>query len=144
MKVCLIVEGLNDEYQIINAFKNFEGGDRVKCIVTGGTKVDNRILTEIEYYRRNEFDIFVLSDPDEAGNQLYHMIKHFYPDIPRIMADKQECAYYTGKKFKAGVEYSSYDYLRKIICPLIGVDYTPKENPVCWENVEGMFDRHNK
>jgi 5S rRNA maturation endonuclease (ribonuclease M5) len=79
------------------------------------------------------YDIYVLSDPDVAGNHLYEMIKHWCPDIPRLDVDPKECAYFTGKKYKAGIEYSSYTYLKKIICPLIGVNYKPKEYPICWD-----------
>jgi 5S rRNA maturation endonuclease (ribonuclease M5) len=132
-KALLMVEGTNDEYQIRCAFKGFEGGDRVKCLITEGTKVNNRILAEIEHYRRQGYDPYILSDPDEAGEHLAEMIQYWCPDIPRIEVDPKECAYFTGKKYKAGIEYSSHTYLKKIICPLIGVDYKPKEYPICWD-----------
>lgn len=133
MKVCLMVEGTKDEDQIRDAFKDFEGADRVECLVTEGTKVNNRILAEIENYKRNGYSIYILSDPDEAGEHLAQMIQHWYPDIPRLEVEVEECAYFTGKKFKAGIEYSSHTYLKKLICPLIGVDYKPKEYPICWD-----------
>jgi 5S rRNA maturation endonuclease (ribonuclease M5) len=133
MKAVLMVEGLNDEYQIRNAFKDFEGEDKIKCLVTEGTKVNNRILAEIENYRRQGYDIYILSDPDEAGGHLADMVQKWCPEIPRLEVDPKECAYFTGKKFKAGIEYASHTYLKKIICPLIGVDYKPKEHPICWD-----------
>lgn len=133
MKAVLMVEGTNDEYQILSAFKDFDGGDRVKCLITEGTKVNNRILAEIENYKRQGYDIYILSDPDEAGGHLAEMIQYWCPDIKRIDVDPKECAYFTGKKFKAGIEYASHTYLKKIICPLIGVDYKPKEYPICWD-----------
>jgi ribonuclease M5 len=132
-KAVLMVEGTNDEYQIRCAFKGFEGSDRVKCLITEGTKFNNRIRAEIEDYRMKGYDVYILADPDEAGNHLVSMIQEWCPDIPRLEVDPKECAYFTGKKRKAGVEYASYTYLKKIICPLIGVDYKPKEYPVCWD-----------
>jgi ribonuclease M5 len=132
-RAVLLVEGLNDEYQIRKAFEGFEGEDRVKCLITEGTKINNRIRAEVEDYQRKGYNIYILSDPDEAGEHLAEMIQHWCPDIPRIEVDPKECAYFTGKKYKAGIEYSSYTYLKKIICPLIGVDYKPKEYPICWD-----------
>lgn len=132
-KVALIVEGLKDEDQINSAFEDMDCKEYIRCLITEGTKVNNRILAEIEDLTRDGYDIYVLSDPDDAGFHLYEMIQHWRPDIPRLEADYRECAYYTGKKFKAGIEYASHTYLKKIICPLIGVEFKPKEYPICWE-----------
>jgi 5S rRNA maturation endonuclease (ribonuclease M5) len=132
-KIVLIVEGTNDENQIVDAFRDMDCKDYVKCLVTEGTKVNNRIRAEIEDLYKKGYEPYVLSDPDIAGFHLYEMIQHWYPDIPRLEVDPRECAYFTGKKFKAGVEYSSHTYLKKIICPLIGVEYKPKQSPICWD-----------
>lgn len=130
MRVALIVEGTKDADQIHNSF---EGNDNVKTLVTEGTKVNNRILNEIQYYIDIGYDIYILSDPDEAGKRLAEMIQFHYPDIPRLEVDEKKCAYFTGKKYKAGVEYASYKYLKKLISPLVGLDYEEDEEYICWD-----------
>jgi ribonuclease M5 len=132
-KAVFIVEGNKDEDQITNAFTDMDCRENVECLVTEGTKVNNRIRAEIEDYQRRGFDIYILSDPDEAGENLAKMIQYWYPHIPRLEADKTQCAYFTGKKFKGGIEYASHTYLKSLICPLIGVDYKPKQSPICWD-----------
>lgn len=131
MKAVVIVEGLKDREQIQKAFEGFS--DEVICLITEGTKMNNRIQAEIEDYQRQGIGVYILSDPDEAGEHLAHMIQHWYPEIPRLEVDFKECAYFTGKKFKAGIEYSSYDYLKELICPLIGVEFKRKQSPICWD-----------
>lgn len=130
MKAVLIVEGVHDADQI---HKAFEGNDNVKTLVTEGTKVNNRIIAEIEDYIRKGYQPYILSDPDIAGFHLAEMVQEFYPDIPRLEVDPKECAYFTGKKYKAGVEYASYDYLKELIYPLIGQKYIRKQYPICWD-----------
>lgn len=129
-KVVLIVEGLNDERQVRNAF---EGIDEVEVIITEGTKVNNRVIDEIISYKNNGYTPYILSDPDNGGNHLAEMIQSHFPNIERIDVDINECGYYTGKKLKAGIEYSSYDYLKSIVFPLIGKKYKKKESPICWD-----------
>ena len=129
-KVVLIVEGLKDEDQIRKAF---DGDDSVKCLVTEGTKMNNRIQAEIEDCQRQGIPVYILSDPDEAGFHLSQMVQYWYPDIPRLEVDFKECAYFTGKKYKAGIEYSSYDYLKELIYPLIGIKYERKKCPINWD-----------
>lgn len=133
MKVLLIVEGLKDKEQIIDAFKSTDYKDRIKILITEGTKVNNKILAEIEDCQRKGYEPYVLSDPDISGLHLYEMIHQWHPEIPRIEVDPKQCAYFTGKKYKAGVEYASHTYLKEVICPLIGVDYQPKQHPICWD-----------
>lgn len=133
MKAVLMVEGIKDADQIHMAFRDDEYKDDVKTLVTEGTKINNRIRAEIEDYQREGYPIYILSDPDDAGEQLAKMIQHWYPSIPRIYVDRNECGYFTGKKMKAGIEHSSYNYLKKIICPLIGVKYIEELPPICWD-----------
>lgn len=130
MKAVVIVEGLKDREQIQKAFDN---DDDVICLITEGTKMNNRIQAEIEDYLRQGVGVYILSDPDEAGQHLAQMIQYWYPQIPRLEVDPKECAYFTGKKFKAGIEYSSYDYLKEIISPLIGKQYRRKQYPINWD-----------
>jgi 5S rRNA maturation endonuclease (ribonuclease M5) len=130
MKAVVIVEGLKDKDQILNAF---DGDPDVITLVTEGTKMNNRIRAEIEDYFRQGIKAYILSDPDEAGQHLAEMIQYWYPEIPRLEVDFKECAYFTGKKFKAGIEYASYDYLKELISPLIGRQFKRKQYPICWD-----------
>lgn len=130
MKAVLIVEGLNDADQI---HKAFNGNKNIITLVTEGTKINNRIRTDIETYLSEGVDVYILSDPDDAGARLAQMIQSWYPQLPRLEVDDRQCAYYTGKRFKSGVEYSSYDYLKKIISPLIGLEYKEKVLDINWD-----------
>jgi ribonuclease M5 len=130
MKAVFIVEGLKDREQIQKAF---EGNEDVITLVTEGTKINNRIRLQIEYYLVRHVDVYILSDPDEAGEQLADMIQSWYPVIPRIEVDIEECGYFTGKRKKAGIEYSSYKYLKKLLSPYLGLEYVEEESPICWD-----------
>jgi len=130
MKAVLIVEGLNDADQI---YKAFNGNENIITLVTEGTKINNRIKADIENYLREGIGVYILSDPDDAGTRLAQMINSCYPQLPRIEVDDRQCAYFTGKRFKSGIEYSSYDYLKKIISPLIGVEYKEKISIINWD-----------
>lgn len=130
MKSVFIVEGVNDADQIHKAFKNLSS---VTTLVTEGTKLSGRIRNEIESFLKKGINIYILSDPDEAGEQLAEMIRLRYPEIIRIEVDKTKCAYYTGKRLKAGIEYASYSYLKKILCPYLGLEFIEEESPICWD-----------
>lgn len=130
MKTVFMVEGTKDADQI---HKAFEGNTDVKTLITEGTKVNNRIKAEIENYQRQGYGIYILSDPDEAGKQLAQMIQYWYPEIPRVEVETKECAYFTGKKLKAGIEYASYRYLRKLLSPIVGIEYVDEEPTICWD-----------
>lgn len=132
MKVILIVEGLKDADQIHNAF---DYNPAIKTLVTEGTKFNNRIVNELEACKKeSDCSVFILSDPDPAGDAIVEMVHRVYPDIPRLEADLKECSYFTGKKKKAGIEYASYSYLRKLIGPFIGLEYIEEDN-INWDEV---------
>lgn len=117
MKPAFIVEGHSDARQIIGALADYDKPFRV--IVTDGTKVNNALLFKIEDAIASGHQLYVLSDPDEAGTMLFDMISRYYPSIPRIEADFNECKYCKGWKntikWKAGIEYASYKYLRELL-----------------------------
>lgn len=129
-RVVLIVEGLNDERQVRDAFY---GIDEIDVIVTEGTKVNTNTIDKIQSFIDRGFTPYILSDPDDGGLKLAEMIQSHFPNIERIEVDLHECGYYTGTKIKAGIEYSSHDYLRSIVYPLVGLEYKKKEYPICWD-----------
>lgn len=130
MKAVFIVEGTKDEDQIRNAF---QGNDDVITLVTEGTKMNNKIKAKIEHYLNEGIGVYILSDPDIAGKHLAEMIQSWYPQVARIEVDDRQCAYFTGKKYKAGIEYASHRYLKKILSPYLGLEYVEKEYPICWD-----------
>jgi 5S rRNA maturation endonuclease (ribonuclease M5) len=112
------VEGWKDAYQIQGALKDADFG----IIVTDGTKMNNALAGKINQAIEDGYTPYTLSDPDEAGDQLAGMISNFFPNIERIDADYEECKYCKNiwkTKFKAGIEYASYRYLRKLLGPYL-------------------------
>lgn len=114
MKPVFIVEGHKDEYQISGALKGQDFG----IIVTNGTKMNNALIFKIQGAMNDGYKPYILSDPDEAGDHLCSMINYYFPEIERINADYDECKYCKDirkTKFKAGIEYASYRYLRELL-----------------------------
>lgn len=121
-KPAFIVEGHSDVRQVKGAL----GENDYITIVTNGTKVNNSLITKIEESIRNGYTPYILSDPDVSGDQLASMIQSRFPNMERINADFEECRYCKDlkrTKFKAGIEYSSYKYLRKLLYPYLGAIY---------------------
>jgi 5S rRNA maturation endonuclease (ribonuclease M5) len=116
------VEGWKDAYQIQGALEGHDYG----IIVTDGTKFNNALAIKINKTIEEGYTPYILSDPDEAGDHLAVMINHHFPDIERINADYEHCKYCKDlrkKKFKAGIEYSSYKYLKNLLYPYLGLIY---------------------
>jgi 5S rRNA maturation endonuclease (ribonuclease M5) len=111
-KPVFIVEGWSDAEQISKAFPDHE----VNIIVTNGTKINNRLKSQINNHIEEGNTPYVLSDPDSAGDILSNMIRYFYPSIERIEANPDKCRYMRGKgKYKFGIEYASYRYLKDLL-----------------------------
>lgn len=111
-KPVFIVEGWSDAEQIAKAFSDHE----VNTIVTNGTKINNRLKSQINTHIEEGNTPYILSDPDPAGDILSDMIRYFYPSIERIEANPDKCRYMRGKgKYKFGIEYASYRYLKDLL-----------------------------
>lgn len=126
MKPAFIVEGHSDARQIIGALR----GKDFDIIITSGTKCNDDIISRIELAIEKGYTPYILSDPDEAGLQLANMINHQFPNIKRIDADYDECKYCKDIKkmrFKSGIEYSSYKYLKRLLYPYFGLTYIDPE-----------------
>lgn len=117
MKPAFIVEGHSDARQITGALKDYD--KPFKVVVTNGTKMNNANIFKIEEAINEGYQPYILSDPDVAGDQLEDMIHNYFPDLPRIHADFEQCKYCKGwkktMKFKSGIEYASYKYLRELL-----------------------------
>lgn len=121
MKTVFIVEGWSDHDQVMGAL----AGYNAETIVTNGTKINNRLKTQIDSHLWAGDDIYILSDPDPAGEQLCNMLQQAYPMISRIEVDPDQCKYMKGRKtfndrrYKYGIEYASYRYLRELLLPYV-------------------------
>jgi len=106
-----IVEGWSDEQVLRQAYPFIE------TIVTNGTRMNNRVRADINNHMRLGFTPYVLSDPDQAGDQLYDMVKKEYPHIERIHVHKEHARKKMSTRWKYGVEYCETDYLYFLLKP---------------------------
>jgi ribonuclease M5 len=110
MGAIFIVEGWSDDKQLQSALGT------ALTIVTNGTKMNNRIRDAITEAIESGLQPYTLSDPDPAGDQLAMMISKAFPEIPRIKIDPEKAKYYRGGgRYKYGVEYCSYEYIRQLL-----------------------------
>lgn len=118
-RVTFIVEGWSDHDQLCRAYPD------INTIVTNGTRFNNRIADLIQHSLMKKEDLFILSDPDIAGDQLSNMVKSYYPLIPRIYVDPEQAkCTRIGKSDKYGVEYCSVRYLRELLGGIMNDCYT--------------------
>lgn len=59
--------------------------------------------------------VFVLTDPDNAGELIANKIKKAYPQTFRIYVDPKLACRTIYKKQRFGIEYCDVDYIREII-----------------------------
>jgi ribonuclease M5 len=110
-----IVEGWSDVDVLRQAYPFIE------TIVTNGTRMNNRVRSDINNHMRLGFTPYVLSDPDQAGDQLFGMVKKEYPHIERIHVDKEQAKKRMSTRWKYGIEYCSPNYLKVILRPYMEV-----------------------
>jgi ribonuclease M5 len=104
-----VVEGFNDESKVLSVINN------ASCVVTKGTKIDNRVKKSVNELIDTCDKVFLLTEPDEAGNRLTTMLLKFYPFLVRIQLDREECLCYRNHKVKVGVEHCTDEYLLKVL-----------------------------
>jgi len=105
----LIVEGWNDLERIKGVYSDLD------IVVTGGTKINNRLRKKISNRLAKGNNVYILSDPDAAGDQLAKMLTSEYPSLPRILVNKEEACYFTGKRMRYGVEFMSHDSIKSLL-----------------------------
>lgn len=113
-KYGFIVEGTRDTEMVQSLFLN------TYCISTGGTRFNNRCRINTDKALETCEEVFILTDPDEAGDILAEMIRKKYPNLRRILLDPAYCTEnkmsWNGKPYKkTGVENSSFGYLNMAI-----------------------------
>lgn len=115
MKTGFIVEGFCDENHIFNVL-----GHRYIAVVTNGTRFTNRTRMDINKALTLVDKLYILTDPDEAGDRIAEMILNEYPGLERIHLDASKCKY-IDRRYRqfTGVEYADPAYLREVLSKYI-------------------------
>jgi ribonuclease M5 len=105
----LIVEGTNDERRIK------EVTDEFHIVILNGTRFSNREKDLIENAMEICTSVYILSDPDSAGDWIADKLMSRYPQLSRIEVDPDKACCLKWKGYKFGIEYMSNRDLRKIL-----------------------------
>jgi ribonuclease M5 len=109
LKYGFVVEGFNDENKLLEVLPN------AHVVVTKGTRLDNRVRIDINNALNKCNDVFLITDPDEAGNILANMLLNEFPVLKRIFLDADECKCYRNRRFKIGLEHCTHEYLYSVL-----------------------------
>lgn len=104
-----VVEGFNDEQKVKEVVPY------AVCVVTKGTRMNGRVKMDMEKALKECDEVFLLTDPDEAGGQLAAMILQHYPQLKRITLEREQCLCYRNRKLKVGVEHCEPTYLKSVL-----------------------------
>jgi ribonuclease M5 len=105
----LIVEGANDEIRIN------EVTDEFHIVVLNGTRFSNREKDLIENAMEICTSVYILSDPDSAGDWIADKLMRHYPELERINADPSKACCLKWKGYRFGIEYMSNRDLLEIL-----------------------------
>ncbi|MEX3623736.1 toprim domain-containing protein [Viridibacillus arvi] len=108
VKVGYVVEGFNDERAVLAVFPDSY------IAVTKGTRYNRRVRMDIQKIIGECNVVFVLTDPDEPGNNLAEYISQEF-GLLRIMIDPKEAICYRNGKKKIGVEHCDPVYLKMVL-----------------------------
>lgn len=114
----IVVEGFNDEYTLRKVLPH------AHFVVTKGTRLNNRVRMDINSALKDCRHVYLMTDPDEAGEFLATMLLAEFPMLTRIHLDPEECKCYRNRRLKIGVEHASLYYLRMVFQKVL----TDKEN----------------
>ncbi|WP_445678053.1 toprim domain-containing protein [Psychrobacillus sp. FSL K6-1464] len=104
-----IVEGFHDEDNLKLLLPT------AYVVVTNGTRLNNRVRMDIDGAISSCEKVFLLTDPDEAGELLAGMIKKEYPCLLQIHLDSKMCMCYRNNRWKTGVEHCELPYLESVL-----------------------------
>jgi ribonuclease M5 len=108
-----IVEGFHDESTVKRVVPS------AYFVVTNGTRMNNRVRMDVNKALEVCTEIFILTDPDEAGDILTEMLLKYYPSLQRIFLDRDHCKCYRRDRLKIGVEHCSDEYLTTVLSKYI-------------------------
>lgn len=109
----LIVEGKSDVTKLNMVLK-----PSVRYITLNGINFKEEQALEIKKALAIGHKVYIMTDPDEAGNRVAHYISGFFPFIDRIKIDPKQARIMQRKEkkstYKYGVEFCSNAYLRSV------------------------------
>lgn len=109
-----IVEGEHDKHRVQGVIRN------AMFVVTEGTRYPKRVPDEILGMILACKRVYILTDPDKAGEQIAERVQEEFPNIPRINLDIAQCKGRRGHRVKIGVSHAEETYLLKEIMRVIG------------------------
>ncbi|MFP3728086.1 hypothetical protein U8V72_23180 [Priestia filamentosa] len=104
-----VVEGFHDETKVLKVVPHSH------VVVTKGTRFDNRVRMDVEEALQKCSKVFLLTDPNEAGELLANTLLNEFPMLERVLLDKKECLSYRKNRVKVGVEHCSNEYLHQVL-----------------------------
>lgn len=104
-----VVEGLNDERKMKEVMPD------AHCVVTNGTRMNNRVRMDLRQALEECDVVYLLTDPDDAGDTLAQMVWRECPSLERVLLDRSQCLSYRYDKLKVGVEHAQEDYLKSVL-----------------------------
>ncbi|MFF2532420.1 toprim domain-containing protein [Brevibacillus sp. NPDC058079] len=104
-----VIEGFNDEKKVKEVMPN------AHCVVTKGTRMNGRVKMDLKKALTTCEELFLLTDPDEAGDKLAEMVLRQYPSLQRVVLDRNACLCYRNQKVKVGVEHCETSYLKRVL-----------------------------
>lgn len=109
MKYGFVVEGFHDEEKVLKVMP------KAYVVVTKGTRFDNRVRMDVNQAFLTCDKVFLVTDPDEAGDLLATTLLNEFPNLERVMLDKSECLSYRKNRVKVGLEHCSNEYLSFVL-----------------------------
>jgi len=104
-----VVEGFNDETKVKEVLPDSF------VVVTKGTRMNGRVKMDVEKALATCDKVFLLTDPDEAGDTLAEMVLRYYPNLERVRLNREQCLCYRNHKLKVGVEHCETNYLQNVL-----------------------------
>lgn len=112
----LIVEGKSDVKKIKMVLK-----EDVHFVVLNGINFREEQINQINNAIDTCDNVYVLTDPDEAGDKVARLIIKNFPELERLKVDPNEAKVLKKRGYKYGVEYCSNKYLRTLFSSCIGL-----------------------
>jgi ribonuclease M5 len=104
-----IVEGKSDCEKVMNVVPD------AHFVILNGVSFRQKERRAIEEAITICQEVFILTDPDEAGDKIAKKIMDTYPGIKRIRIDPSRAKNSRESRCRYGVEYCSDQYLRETL-----------------------------
>lgn len=117
MKYGFVVEGFNDEKRLREFFAKYNMFTDAHFVVTKGTRLDGRTKLDMANLLENVDKVYVLTDPDEAGDVLYGKLNEMY-NLDKLQFKADKCRCYRRGRMKVGVEHAYDDHLLEVFSVL--------------------------